>query len=218
MKVHRLERKIAVDEDEDEAGSAALREILWRLQHLERRLEMLEGRSTKAAGAPTTLLGVAAQYPLPAGGAHATAAEELRNSARDNGPDSARGLGSDGAPKTERLDRMPFISAAADNPFPDLSLLEQKLAPAKGPARRIAVRAAIEDHPRIAQRIEQLWGTSECEQYLNTLIIDNRGNRQGFPPAVLEELLYLGRLARALVILQVGGDVWASYDRVGDRR
>jgi hypothetical protein len=77
---------------------------------------------------------------------------------------------------------MPFISAAADNPFPDLSLLEQKLAPAKGPARRLAVRAAIEDHPRIAQRIEQLWGTSECEQYLNTLIIDNRGNRQGFPP------------------------------------
>jgi hypothetical protein len=34
----------------------------------------------------------------------------------------------------------------------------------------------------------------------------------------MEELLYLGRLARALVILAVGGDMWESYDQIGDRR
>ena len=35
---------------------------------------------------------------------------------------------------------------------------------------------------------------------------------------MMEELLYLGRLARALVILKVGGDLWDAYDQIGDRR
>ena len=49
-------------------------------------------------------------------------------------------------------------------------------------------------------------------------MIDTRGNRKGFPPAVMEELLYLGRLARALVILNIGGNLWDAYDQIGDRR
>ena len=119
------------------------------------------------------------------------------------------------APRTERLDRVP---AAASDPFPDLSQLDEKLEPRRGPAEQVQVRAALEDHPRIAGRIQQLWGTPDCEEYLNSLVIDTRGNRKGFPPAMLEELLYLGRLARALVILRVDGDLWSSYDQIGDRR
>jgi len=34
----------------------------------------------------------------------------------------------------------------------------------------------------------------------------------------MEELLYLGRLARALVILNIGGDLWDGYDHAGERR
>ena len=112
------------------------------------------------------------------------------------------------------------MAAPADdaNPFPDLSQLDEKLEGRKGPAEKLDVRAALEDYPRIATRIQQLWGTPECEAYLNNLVIDTRGNRKGFPPPMMEELLYLGRLARTLVILSIGGDLWDTFDQVGDRR
>lgn len=129
---------------------------------------------------------------------------------------SHRGSSAD-APVTERLDRVPGRDPGVD-PFPDLSLLDEKVEPRKGPVEHLQVRAALEDYPRISARIEQLWGTPDCEAYLNSLVIDTRGNRQGFPPAMMEELLYLGRLARALVILAVDGDLWDTFDQVGDRR
>ena len=210
MNIHRLETKIAADADGP--GRSAIAEMLGRLAQLERRVATLERRSPQAASASSAS---ATQPMAPPGKAHGTATESAAFPARTEG--AANPSASD-APKTQRLARVPVQIAPAENPLPDLSLLEQKLEPAKPPVQRVAVRAAIEDFPRITQRIQQLWGTPECEQYLNALIIDNRGHRQGFPPAVLEELLYLARLARMLVILQVGGDLWASYDHVGDRR
>jgi len=44
---------------------------------------------------------------------------------------------------------------------------------------------------RIADRIESIWGTSEAVSYLNSLIIDYRGNRSGFPRSVMSSLLKL---------------------------
>jgi hypothetical protein len=120
------------------------------------------------------------------------------------------------APPTLRL--APIPPKTADDAFPDLSQLDEKVDPQKGPAQKLEVRSALEDYPRICARVQQLWGSPECEPYLNTLVIDTRGNRKGFPPAMMEELLYLGRLARALVILNIGGDLWDAYDQIGDRR
>lgn len=110
----------------------------------------------------------------------------------------------------------PVTDGAA--PLPDLSALEEKLEVPRPPVTKLATRAWIEDYPRICERILQLWGRPECEGYLNSLIIDTRGNRKGFPPGVMEELLYLGRLARALVIMKIDGDIWQNLDQVGDRR
>ncbi len=47
--------------------------------------------------------------------------------------------------------------------------------------------------PRIALQIHDLWGTPECDRYLDKLIIDDRGNRAGFPPDVMTALLELSR-------------------------
>lgn len=103
-------------------------------------------------------------------------------------------------------------------PLPDLSAIDEKLQVPRDPVKKFDTRAWIEDYPRICERILQLWGRPECEGYLNSLIIDTRGNRKGFPPGVVEELLYLGRLARALVIMKIDGDIWDNLDQVGDRR
>jgi len=51
-------------------------------------------------------------------------------------------------------------------------------------------RQLAEQFPRIADRIVELWRQgSALEAYLDDLLIDRRGNRQGFPPEMLMEIL-----------------------------
>ena len=45
--------------------------------------------------------------------------------------------------------------------------------------------------PRIAKTVRELWGTRELDDYLDRLLIDERGDRHGFPPEVVEALLAL---------------------------
>ena len=195
----------------DEAASSALDVLLRRLEMLERRVECLEAAAEARGMAASNAddFGTT-QACRPADSARSKAPIQPQPDTSLPYPSAAD------APVTERLERVP-VQASGD-PFPDLSLLDEKVEPRKGPAERLEIRAALEDYPRISNRIQQLWGTPDCEAYLNTLVIDTRGNRQGFAPAIMEELLYLGRLARALVILRVGGDLWEAFDQVGDRR
>lgn len=48
-----------------------------------------------------------------------------------------------------------------------------------------------ERHPRILERIAQLWGTSQLDTYLQELLIDSRGGRQGFASEVMRDLMFL---------------------------
>jgi len=46
--------------------------------------------------------------------------------------------------------------------------------------------------PRIANSIAELWPRgARCEEYLVTLVVDQRGDRTGFPPEVAQELTAL---------------------------
>ena len=43
--------------------------------------------------------------------------------------------------------------------------------------------------PRIANDLASLWRrVARCEEYLDALVVDHRGNRTGFPPEVAREL------------------------------
>ena len=46
-------------------------------------------------------------------------------------------------------------------------------------------------HRPILERIAQLWGTSQLDTYLQELLIDRRGGRQGFAPEVMRDLMFL---------------------------
>lgn len=49
-----------------------------------------------------------------------------------------------------------------------------------------------ENYPKIARQILALWGQApQCNAYLDQLLIAKREGRQGFPPAVAQELLAL---------------------------
>jgi len=48
--------------------------------------------------------------------------------------------------------------------------------------------------PRIAEAIVLLWGHPEMDAYFNKIAVDERGDREGFPPEVMSDLLMLATL------------------------
>jgi hypothetical protein len=46
-------------------------------------------------------------------------------------------------------------------------------------------------HPNLINRLTLLWGYPECHNLLDSLMVDSRGNRQGFRQEVLGELMFL---------------------------
>jgi hypothetical protein len=49
-------------------------------------------------------------------------------------------------------------------------------------------------HPHIVQKLVLLWGYPECLNFLKSLVIDWRGDRQGFRREVMAELVFLHAL------------------------
>lgn len=64
-------------------------------------------------------------------------------------------------------------------------------------------------YPRIFQRVLDLWGHKELDSYLDDLMIDERGDRAGFPPEVATEIIHLGLLHHTrMQPVQHRPDIW----------
>jgi hypothetical protein len=71
-----------------------------------------------------------------------------------------------------------------------------------------------QQYPRILNRIVELWKRPlKCDDYLEELIIDKRGDRQGFPNAITDELTKLKEYFDANFI-HIYRSQWG--DRIGD--
>lgn len=61
--------------------------------------------------------------------------------------------------------------------------------------KRMGKPAAIEAFPRVVKSLTGLWRYSECQKYLEELIlVEGGGKRQGFPVDVQEELMFIYQL------------------------
>jgi hypothetical protein len=115
------------------------------------------------------------------------------------------------------------MSDKKSEPFPPLlpdaeidRMVERKPQPAPPRPQPFAVVAEL--YPRIAERVKQLWGTPECDRYLDELLIDKRGNRQGFPPPVVSALLALSEEhLREFRFRDGGTERFIDIDRRGGR-
>jgi hypothetical protein len=99
----------------------------------------------------------------------------------------------------------------------------RKEAPANIPLRRtqtwiaglpldVQPTALVRHFPRIANLIVATWGERKTfDAYMESLLTDKRGNRQGFPPEVLTELMALHRYRDSLE------DDDLTWDAVGKR-
>lgn len=63
-------------------------------------------------------------------------------------------------------------------------------------------------YPRIGEKLKQLWGSGELNHYLNSIIFDDRGGRQGFPEHVANALFRVYENHRSLVKETKKGDIW----------
>ncbi len=50
------------------------------------------------------------------------------------------------------------------------------------------------DYPRIVEKLALLWGHGDISTFLGHLLIDERGDRHGFPPDIMAELMFLTNL------------------------
>lgn len=58
--------------------------------------------------------------------------------------------------------------------------------------RSVRPRAVMCHFPRIANQLAGMWSDAPAvRSYLKSLLVDDRGNRKGFPPNILRELLAL---------------------------
>jgi hypothetical protein len=77
-----------------------------------------------------------------------------------------------------------------------------------------AYASELEQHyPRIAEGIVLQWGHPQLDQYVDRILIDERGDRQGFPETVVSELLFLQQVHDTLLNLKDWPDaksVWAD--------
>lgn len=72
-----------------------------------------------------------------------------------------------------------------------------------------------EGYPRVFNEILSRWGSPEMESYLEDLMVDKRGGRQGFPPEVMNDILTLSRIHDHVQSLIMAGnkkkeDIWAN--------
>lgn len=74
------------------------------------------------------------------------------------------------------------------------------------------------DYPRVFGKIMSLWDTPESDAFFLDLLVDLRGDRQGFPPAVAAEILHLSTV-HARQHKPEGGqhDIWGPAIEFFDR-
>lgn len=76
-----------------------------------------------------------------------------------------------------------------------------------------ATSALETSYPNIADNITLVWGSPECETYLNKLMLNSRGDRQGFNLDIMSELMLLTAITE-----REQADIWVAAVQIGDRR
>lgn len=65
-----------------------------------------------------------------------------------------------------------------------------------------------EHHPRIFEKITQLWGSADLQNYLDSLIFDERGGRHGFTENIAAALFRIYETHGMLFQPTKKGDIW----------
>jgi hypothetical protein len=56
------------------------------------------------------------------------------------------------------------------------------------------ISAIEQKFPRLAESVTLMWGDKDFQPYVDKLVVDDRGDREGFPQDVMQELLFLSQM------------------------
>ena len=102
-------------------------------------------------------------------------------------PTAAGGSGVAAAPGTQEVDWAQHRKSS-----PATGLLKPTFAWASTLPAQVQPRSLLSKFPRIANLLAAMWpDPNSFRRYMDDLLVDKRGNRQGFPVDVLKELFEL---------------------------
>lgn len=181
---------------------ARIRELEARIKWLEGALtSVLQSRRARAASGEAALLdalgGTQRLTPLP------FSAEFAAAEAKDEPADPMRFTSAFATLDARLLEQAEMESAPllreedlAPPVMIDAGLIDRAFA--RPAPELIDVRCGLEEgYPHLMERIAATWRSPESVLYLRKLIVDERGDRQGFPFEVMSELLTLSSMLEA---------------------
>ncbi|WP_051710642.1 ankyrin repeat domain-containing protein [Andreprevotia chitinilytica] len=97
----------------------------------------------------------------------------------------------------------------------DRFVIEEQLRQCLGAYQEHFPQELVAHYPRIASQIIDLWGSRNLDMYFEELMIDSRGDRQGFPSSVAHELLGLMRVYDLQRDIRPDGmpDIWGHTEQ-----
>lgn len=103
---------------------------------------------------------------------------------------------------------------AATTGVQDISVIRAKLLEKMGELAADNFPEAIAQRfPHILARLADLWGSAALDAYLDGLMLDDRGGRQGFPPDVGTEIFRLISLHASLGLTRTGSGLgWSAAE------
>lgn len=92
--------------------------------------------------------------------------------------------------------------------------MDQKLLRILGGDTHHYPYATEQKYPRIFATLMLLWDTPEMTSYFDKLMVDERGDRAGFPPDVAAEIVHLSLIHAAQHQKSIKNDVWSPEARI----
>jgi hypothetical protein len=82
----------------------------------------------------------------------------------------------------------------------------------------MALSALETGFPHVVRRLLECWHTPAARPYLDSLILDDRGGRRGFPPEVFSEILLLHEVEAGFQAPPVAPEPAGPWDELLRRR
>lgn len=102
-------------------------------------------------------------------------------------------------------------------PATTLSLVQEEqpaapAAPEKKELPPIDPTASLEAFPAVLKKIQGMWATNECDQFLHSLFMDTRGGtRRGFPMEAADEIMFLVKFNKTVRAIPLTGQMHISF-------
>lgn len=94
------------------------------------------------------------------------------------------------------------------------TIMDQKLLKILGGSTEHYPYALERKYPRIFASLMLLWDTPEAEAYFDKLMVNERADRDGFPPDVAGEIVHLSLIYAGQHPKQIKQDVWSPEARI----